>query len=386
MTVISDFRKRDYRRSSELRALQLAVGADIAVRTLEVPPNACNVVCGLGETGPQDLLGYLWYAFRRRDFFSQEARTELRGRIERRFVMPIHALPPLEAMPARELTEVLDHYLKEIAARRPLHLRGLPVYLLWLADRCLELRQRTGLAGSPSRAPAFSGLGVVSPYGGLASPTMASRIAAGFGCRFADKYGASEFGAVASTCGRSPGMHLFEDLFIVELLRGGQPVPPGEVGRLVLTDLVNTAMPLIRYDVGDVGRLHTGPCPCGRKTPRLEVLGRAQEVLASPDGPITPSTVADTFFKDPAIANFRLEEVAPGSFEAAVVASVSTASPTAGSAAPDLEGWKERFAALLQSRGLQARKLRARVVPFVRPEPSGKYRFVLPSPSGVEAL
>jgi phenylacetate-CoA ligase len=133
-------------------------------------------------------------------------------------------------------------------------------------------------------------------------------------------------------------------------------------------------MPLIRYDVGDVGRLHIGPCPCGRQTARLEVLGRVQEVLEAPSGPLTASAVADTFFTDPAVANFRLEEVAPGSFEAAVVA-------RGAGEAPNLSAWRERFAALHGG----ARKVRARVVPFVRPEPSGKYRFVIPRSSTLEA-
>jgi phenylacetate-CoA ligase len=363
LTVISDFRKRDHRRSSELRALRLTVGADVAVRTVEVPPNACNVVCGLVDTGPPTLLGYLWQALCRGKVFSAEARTELRGRLERRVIMPVTTLPPLEPMPARELAEALDRCLGQIAGERPLHLRGFPVYLVWLADRC-----RAG--GRPLRR-----LRVVSPFGGLASPAMAGRIAAGFGCHFVNKYGTSELGTVAASCGHGPGMHLFEDLFIAEVLRHGQPAPPGEVGRLALTDLINCAMPLIRYDVGDVGRILPGPCPCGRKTARLEVLGRTQEVLGSPSGPLTASAVADTFFADPAVANFRLEEVAPGSFDAAVVAR-PLGEP------PDVSGWRERFAALHGG----AHKVRARVVPFVQPEPSGKYRFVVPRPSGVEAL
>jgi phenylacetate-CoA ligase len=363
MTVIADFRKRDHRRSSELRALHLAVGSELGVRTVEIPPNACNVVCGLVETGPPTLLAYLWQALRQARLFSSEAQTEIRGRFERRVVLPLDTLPPIEPMPARQLTDTLDRYLQEIDARQPRHLRGLPLYLLWLADRCHDR----------DRAPA--GLGVVSPFGGLASPTMVARMASGLRCDFANKYGTSELGTVAAACGRSPGMHLFEDLFVVELLRHGQPVPPGEVGRVTVTDLINIAMPLIRYDVGDVGRLHTDPCPCGRKTARLEVLGRTQEVLAAPSGLLTASAVADTFFIDPAVANFRLEEVAAGSFEAVVV-------PRDAGGTPDLAQWQDRFAAL--HGGIH--KLRARVAPFVRPEPSGKYRFTLPQRSTPEAL
>jgi phenylacetate-CoA ligase len=216
---------------------------------------------------------------------------------------------------------------------------------------------------------------VVSPYGGLASPVMMERIARGFGCRFLQKYGTSELSVVAGACGRSPGMHVLEDLFHVEVLRHGKPAAAGEVGRVVVTDLINGAMPLIRYDLGDAGRLHTGPCPCGRRTSRLEVLGRSQEVLESPRGVVTASAVADTVFCDRGAANFRLEEVASGSFEAAIVGRVSGGTP-------DLEAWRERFAALHGG----VRRLRIRAVPFVQPESSGKYRFVHPHANGREVL
>jgi phenylacetate-CoA ligase len=379
MTVVADFRKRDHRRSSELRVLHLALGADVAVRTVEIPPNACNVVCGLVDTGPPTLLGYLRQALRQGKLFSQEARTEICGRLERRMVMPLHTLPPIEPMSARQLTETLDRYLARIAAERPLHLRGFPVYLLWLADRCRDLGHASPLPTArgpqPRLGPTPTDLQAVSPFGGLASPAMATRIGAGLGCRFVNKYGTSELGAVAASCGKSPGMHLFEDLFLAEVLRRGQPVPPGEVGQLAFTDLINTAMPLIRYEVGDVGRLLTDPCPCGRRTARIEVLGRVQEVLDAPSGLLTASAVADTFFDDPAVGNFRLEEVAAGSFEAAVVAR----SP---GALPDLSRWQDRFAALHGG----VRKVRARAVPFVQPESSGKYRFVLPRPTSSEVL
>jgi phenylacetate-CoA ligase len=356
LTVVADFRKRDHNRSSEPRLLRLLLDRDVAVRTVEIPPNACNVVCGLAEDGPPTLLGYLWHALRRGTLFSREARAEVRGRVERRVVLRKLTLPPIEPAPPAALVEALDGPLDRLARARPALLRGLPVYLLWLADRWSQ-RGRPGV-----------GLRAVSSYGGLASGRMAARIGDGFGAPFADAYGTSELGPVAASCGRGPGMHVFEDQFIVEAHRGGGPAGPGRVGRLVVTDLINAAMPLIRYDVGDVGRLHTDPCPCGRTTARLEVLGRVQEVLESPAGVLTAADVADAFFADPAVANFRLEETRPGCFEAAVVAG-----PSGG--APDLEACRGRFAALHGG----VRQVRARLVPFVRPEPSGKYRFVLPA-------
>jgi phenylacetate-CoA ligase len=363
LTIIADFPKRDHRRSSELRVLRVALGADLAVPTVEIPPNACNVVCGLTDSGPPTFLGYLWHVLRRGILFSPEARSDLRGRFERQVVLCRHTLPPLNPAPPERLVKVLDAYLDDIVRLRPAYLRGFPVYLVWLADR------------ARARGLTLAGLRGVSPFGGLVSGQMAARLRDGFGAPFRDAYGTSELGSAAVSCGHAPGMHVFEDLFIVHVLREGRQAAPGQLGRLVVTDLVNAAMPLIRYEVGDVGRLHTGPCPCGRTTARLEVLGRVQEVLDTPAGPLPASDVADTFFADPAVANFRLDEVAPGSFEAAVV-------PGPGGAAPDLRAWQERFAALHTG----VRKIRARTVPYVQPEPSGKYRFVSPFRREGEAL
>jgi len=363
MTVIADFRKRDYIRTTELRVLNVAFGGDVGVCTVEIPPNACNVVCGVVDAGPASLPAFLWQVVRRRTLFTRESLVELRGRFERQIVHQLITLPPIDPLPALQLLDVVDRYLEQIAALAPAHLRGFPVYLLWLADRCLD-----GRAAPP-------GLKAVSPYGGLASPVMMNRIAAGLRCRFVQKYGTSELGTIGGSCGRLPGMHLFEDLFVVEVLRHGRPVAPGEIGRLAITDLINTAMPLIRYDVGDVGRLHIGRCPCGRKTPRLEVMGRAQEVLDAPARLLTASCVADTVFCDSQAANFRLEEVGAGSFDAAFVGRAS-------GNGPNLNEWRDRFAALHGG----VHRVRARLAPFIQPESSGKYRFVFPTANGRETL
>ena len=355
MTVVADFMKRDHNRSSELRALHIAMNADVAVKTVEIPPNACNVVCGLGDSGPPRLWSYLWDVIRHKRVLTGDVISDLRGRLERQLVLCRSTLPPIEPAPPAQLAEILGAQLDRIEALGPRMLRGFPVYLLWLAD---ALRAKRG---------ALPGLHLVGPYGGLASAHMISRISTGFGTRFANIYGTNELGTMAAACGHSSGMHVFEDLFLFEVFQRGQLAQNGQIGRLVITDLTNTAMPLIRYDVGDVGRLHVGPCPCGRNTARVEILGRVEEMLASPAGPLPACSVADTFFADPGLANFRLEETAPGSFEAALVASHV-------SVKPDVESWKERFVALHPG----VHRLRGRIVPFVRPERSGKYRFIHP--------
>ncbi|OUN00448.1 MAG: hypothetical protein BAA04_11255 [Firmicutes bacterium ZCTH02-B6] len=88
-------------------------------------------------------------------------------------------------------------------------------------------------------------------------------------------YGTAELGIVAYECEVQHGMHLGEQV-IVEVLDPStrEPVPEGEVGELVVTAM-RPAYPLLRLATGDLSRVITEPCPCGRPAVRIAgVLGR----------------------------------------------------------------------------------------------------------------
>ncbi|MGI5132820.1 phenylacetate--CoA ligase family protein [Pseudonocardia sp. CA-107938] len=101
-------------------------------------------------------------------------------------------------------------------------------------------------------------------------------------------YGATETSGIAAECGHHPGLHLFEDLVITEVVdEDNQPVPPGEWGAKVLvTVLFSRTLPLIRYEMTDsvqLARHHD--CPCGRPYALLTgIQGREQEALRFPTG------------------------------------------------------------------------------------------------------
>lgn len=105
-----------------------------------------------------------------------------------------------------------------------------------------------------------------------------------FGCPVQDEYGCGEVGPIAYACPEGR-LHVMADNVVVEALRpDGTPADPGEAGELVITDLNNRAMPLIRYRVGDFGVPAEG-CACGRPFPALErVAGRAYDFVQGPDG------------------------------------------------------------------------------------------------------
>ena len=96
-------------------------------------------------------------------------------------------------------------------------------------------------------------------------------------------YGMTETGyGLAVQCAAHEACHLRDTDFIVEIIDpdSGQNLPDGELGEVVLTSLVNEAMPLIRYRTGDLAQRIVTPCACGGCLPRLgKVQGRAANTL-----------------------------------------------------------------------------------------------------------
>jgi phenylacetate-CoA ligase len=102
------------------------------------------------------------------------------------------------------------------------------------------------------------------------------------GVRVFNEYGCGEVGSIAHEC-EEGSLHVMADNLVLECIPGSG-LPQG-LGELVVTDLFNKAMPLIRYRVGDLGRLSSGSCPCGRPYPVLErIVGRAYDVVYDAEG------------------------------------------------------------------------------------------------------
>ena len=80
------------------------------------------------------------------------------------------------------------------------------------------------------------------------------------------------------------GFHLHEDLCHLDVVdRDGARVPDGEPGEIVLSNLVNRGSVLLNYRIGDLGRISTEPCACGRTTQVLADLeGRVSEYVTKP--------------------------------------------------------------------------------------------------------
>ncbi len=169
-------------------------------------------------------------------------------------------------------------YLEALRHYRVVYILGYPSALHALAQAILE----KGLDASPMRV-AISNAEPLYQH-------QRKSIAEAFQCPVIDTYGMSEIACAASECCEGT-MHVWPEVGVIEALHNcaEEPVPLGQTGRFVCTGLLNSDMPLIRYEVGDHGALapqdETLSCACGRTLPVLQkVEGRLDDVILTKDG------------------------------------------------------------------------------------------------------
>jgi phenylacetate-CoA ligase len=158
--------------------------------------------------------------------------------------------------------------------------------------------------------------GVVALGEALTEPVR-DEIEAAFGCPVYARFSARELGVLAHECPVAQTYHLNLSSFVVELLSldCDAPAPDGHVGRVVVTDMHSHAMPLIRYDTGDLAVRGDG-CACDIPGPTLtSVLGRIVETIHDPQGnPIYPIAVNDAMVSVSDVIQFRFVQRGAGSY------------------------------------------------------------------------
>ncbi len=137
-----------------------------------------------------------------------------------------------------------------------------------------------------------------------------------FGCDPIDHYAAREFSSgIAWQCEKRQGYHVNSDNLIVEILDAqGEPVPHGEMGHLVITDLSSRPVPIIRYEIGDIASWQQQPCDCGRSLPCLSSIdGRAIERIMLQSGEwLTPHGINSAIYRVPEVLQYQLREQRTG--------------------------------------------------------------------------
>lgn len=117
-----------------------------------------------------------------------------------------------------------------------------------------------------------------------------------------DIYGLSEImgPGVACECKEQAGMHVWEDMFIPEIIDPDtcEVLPEGESGELVFTTLTKEGFPLIRYRTRDICSLNYEPCKCGRTHVRMrKPSGRSDDMLIIRGVNVFPSQIEEVLIK-----------------------------------------------------------------------------------------
>lgn len=191
-----------------------------------------------------------------------------------------------------------------------------------------------------------------------------------FGVKVFDRYGCEEVSLIASECERHEGMHLnIEHLFIEFVKDDGSSAKPGEPGNIIVTDLMNRAMPFIRYKVEDVGVPLEKKCSCGRGLPLMEkVSGRVADFLIKKDGTRVAgvSLIENTLTKIPGIEQMQIIQE---SLEFIRIRLVPGSRLDQGRRLELVKYFETLFG--------PGTDVQIEIVPTIRPEKTGKYRFAI---------
>lgn len=162
----------------------------------------------------------------------------------------------------------LAEYYATLSEFRPRYLYGYVSAINALADYVQQ-----------QQLPPLPGLASVITTSEILTPQIKANIGAAFKVGVFNEYGCGEVGSIAHEC-EAGSMHIMADNLYLHI-----DGPAGSPGEIVVTDFFNTAMPLVKYRLGDFATLETGTCACGRTLPRLQgIHGRAYDLVKTSSG------------------------------------------------------------------------------------------------------
>lgn len=162
----------------------------------------------------------------------------------------------------------IDDNIARLSAFKPTQLYGFPAYAALLSERMAERGQM-----APNIPVIFTSSETVTE-------PLRTALETSYRGKVYDVYGSTEFKEIAYQCEHGRYHVNFESVFVES-----ESDPETGIPRLLITSLTNVAMPLIRYEIGDFGRVEQGRCECGREGPYLtDLLGRCAQTLVFSDG------------------------------------------------------------------------------------------------------
>ena len=229
----------------------------------------------------------------------------------------------------------------------------------------IRLLALEALAGRLTLTPTW-----VSVAGEVCTPPVREAVRAAWGIEPSEFWGCSE-GTYAFPCGSGEGMHIADDLVILEPVdEHGNVVPYGcPADRVLLTNLFNLDQPLIRYDIADAMTITDAPCSCGCAHRRItDIRGRMNGVLEWRGGVAVPRREFEKILLAwPGVADFFVGQTDRG-VDVSVVVSGSC----------DMERLRAELADLLARQGASAAEVQVREVGTPDRLWSGKVRQFAP--------
>lgn len=187
-----------------------------------------------------------------------------------------------------------EQQLEVIQALKPSVYVGVPDYLKILLDKAKE-------AGKDATSFKKAIVG-----GGALFPSLRAEYKQRGVATF-QTYATADLGIIAYESQAFDGMIVDEGV-VVEIVRPGtgDPVPPGEVGEVVVTSF-NRDYPMIRLATGDLSAVLPGTSPCGRTNMRIKGwLGRADQTTKVKGMFVHPEQVAEVAKRHTGVGRVRL--------------------------------------------------------------------------------
>jgi phenylacetate-CoA ligase len=231
----------------------------------------------------------------------QDRLKTLRDRIMNERVLDAYDLTP----------DRMHRHLETLLGWRPQSVTGYPSAAWRLCRFALDQRIRLHPAE----------IGVWFTTGEMLQEHHRSTIEQASGGRVANEYGLREAGFVAHQCPQGT-MHVTAENVFMETVRIDGSSAGDSIGEVVVTNLDNLGMPLLRYRTRDYGRLGRAECPCGWRTQTLsDLAGRQSDFLIAADGtPTVGFALSRRFWDVPGVRQFRVVQQSLAATRVLVVA------------------------------------------------------------------
>ncbi|HXJ36077.1 MAG TPA: hypothetical protein VMS22_18755 [Candidatus Eisenbacteria bacterium] len=241
-----------------------------------------------------------------------------------------------------------------------------PVYLTGYSSMIHQLAHEAS-AGRLRIAPRLVGVGSEPVL-----PEIRKAVTEAWRAPLFNGFGSTE-GLMGGSCSAGQGIHLSDDLFVIEPVNAhGAAVPPGErAAKILLTSLVNRAQPLVRYELSDEVTVLGGPCPCGSGLLRIDdIQGRLDDCFTYRGGPtVHPFTFRSPLGRDRHVVEYQVRQTARGA-DVLVVAQ----------AAVDTERLAATLRSALAEQGLVDAEVTVTRVEALERQVTGKLRRFVPLP------